>query len=103
MHREREAILLVILHAHLQQHLDARREALPRGALEVGFQHLVHVGPYGTSRLGKQGITPLRLLHQFDVAVSVVCLAHLAQLGLHPIGIGQSLAQCQAYEPPQFI
>ena len=100
---ERIAIQLVEADRDLHHHLDAGDERLTRLLLEVGAQQAVRLAPYHGARLGYQVVAARVLLDELQVAVPRGVAAHVAQLGLHPVFVGESLFQPTAHEVVQFV
>ena len=99
MHGQVEAVEFVERDADLHQHLDARLESLPRALLEVRTEQAEDVAPDNATRLGHEVIAPRILLHELHVAMTRSRMhAHLAQLGLYPILIGQTLLQAATHQ-----
>ena len=65
------------LGVHLEQHLHAGMDALPRNALEIRLDEHPAVAPAGSMRLGYRRIGAFILLDEFQIAVAAIALASL--------------------------
>ena len=91
------------LDGNMDQHLDAGRKRLPRFLFKVRLQHLVDIAPYRTTSLGYQIIATCILLHEFQVAMSRIVRADIAQLRLYPIRIGHTITDASLYQSVEFV
>src|SRR3712207_1306354 len=82
----------------LHQHLDTGTERLSGCFLKVGFQQAKDIRPYRTSRFGYQIIATRGFLYEFQITMSRTVGAHVAQLCLHPVFIGQALFYATTYQ-----
>ena len=104
MHGQAEAVEFVERNADLHQHLDACLEGLPRAFLEIRTKQAEDVAPDDAARLGHEVVAPRVLLHELHVAMPRSGMhAHLAQLGLYPIFIGQTLLQASAHQGVEVV
>ena len=72
---------------HLQEHLYAGTQALPRLCLETKGKHIVDTRPDGDAGLCHYGTAEFVLLHQFAIEMSAISCPALQQFAMHPIGI----------------
>ena len=91
-HVERIAVQFMKAHRHLQQHLQARCERLPRLLQEVWAQQRIYTRPHGTPGLGHKLLCHIIALHKLYVTMSRTRLTHLTELASHPIARRQPLA-----------
>ena len=77
------------LGVHLEQHLHARMDALPRHSLEIGFDEHPAVSPAVGMSFGYRRIGAFILLDEFQIAVAAIALASLGEFRFHPIAVGQ--------------
>ena len=77
------------LGVHLEQHLHAGMNALPRHSLEIRLDEHPAVSPAVGMRLGYRRIGAFILLDEFQIAVAAIALASLGEFRFHPIAVGQ--------------
>ena len=89
IHNPGEAVVLVKLCVHLEQHLHAGMNALSGNPLEIRLDEHPAVSPTVGMSLGYRRIGTLIFLDEFQIAVPAVALASLGEFRFHPIAVGQ--------------
>ena len=98
LNNEGVAIELVKLDGDEHLHPQTGGKGTTGDLLEIEGQEAIDVTPDGAACLGQQGAACLVALNKLHVAVAGAVHAHLAQFGLHPVGVAQLALHREAHQ-----